>query len=251
MIDLLLYSYACIDWSFYFFISIEAICKIIAYGLIMPPRPSTKSNKSFKIRHYKLFRFLNRLFFLFQKEKRFKNDVDDINSTTTAINEEEDATEALHFKRNHRAYLNSFGNCFDAVSIISYWADIVLMIFKYPYLSLFKSLGALRPVRLLSVLPGTAVILKSLETSWDILLAVAGLVFFFLLLFALVGLVSFQGVFSRRCYYTNGDNSRKCIPLYSKSTDYNSDFVYSYSATRGAGPVLLGLSQWINRDRCI
>lgn len=111
--------------------------------------------------------------------------------------------------RYHRAYLNSFGNVMDMISMVSYWIDFVFMMYRYPYISLFKALGALRPLRLLSVLPGTAVILKSLETSWDILLAVSGLIFFFLLLFALIGLISFQGIFSRRCFYTTTDNTRK------------------------------------------
>jgi ABC-type antimicrobial peptide transport system permease subunit len=160
---------------------------------------------------------MNRLssLFLLGKEKISKNDIDDTNTTTTAIDED---VESIYFKRNHQAYLNSFGNCFDAVSIISYWADVVLMIFEYPYLSLFKSMGALRPVRLLSVLPGTAVILKSLETSWDIILAVTGLILFFLLLFALIGLISFRGVFSRRCYFTDNDNSRKAFYIFNIMT---------------------------------
>ncbi|EIE92076.1 hypothetical protein RO3G_16787 [Rhizopus delemar RA 99-880] len=93
------------------------------------------------------------------------------------------------------------------ISIISYWIDVILMAYGYPYLSLFKALGALRPIRLLSLLPGTAVILKSLELSWDLLLAVSGLILFFLLLFALLGLMSFQGTFSRRCYYTGDDDT--------------------------------------------
>ncbi|KAI7900056.1 Ion transport protein-domain-containing protein [Cokeromyces recurvatus] len=114
-------------------------------------------------------------------------------------------------KRNHCAYLNSFGNCFDTISIISYWIDFTLMIYRYPYLSLFKSLGAIRPIRLLSILPGTAVILKSLETSWDILLAVSGLILFFLIIFALFGLISYQGVLSRRCYFTDSENNLQLV----------------------------------------
>ncbi|CEP11360.1 hypothetical protein [Parasitella parasitica] len=152
-------------------ISIESICKIIAYGLIIPPRPPKLS-----------------------------------------LADQEDQDQASkNWKRNHYAYLNSFGNAFDAISVVGYWADLIVMVYKYPYLSLFKSLASLRPLRLLSMLRGTAVILKSLETSWDLLLAVSGLIFFFLLLFALVGLISFQGVFSRRCYYTDADNSLQLV----------------------------------------
>lgn len=64
---------------------------------------------------------------------------------------------SIPFKQNHRAYLNSFGNWFDIISIVCYWADFVLMYYEYPYLSLFKALGSIRPIHLLSVLPGTAV----------------------------------------------------------------------------------------------
>ncbi|KAI8338655.1 Ion transport protein-domain-containing protein [Chlamydoabsidia padenii] len=45
------------------------------------------------------------------------------------------------------------------------------------------------------------VILKSLETGWDLMLDVSGFLFFFLFMFAMLGLISFRGVFSRRCYY--------------------------------------------------
>ncbi|OAD00432.1 hypothetical protein MUCCIDRAFT_113913 [Mucor lusitanicus CBS 277.49] len=178
--------------------SIEAICKIIAYGLIIPPKPPTLASVN-------------------QQQQEDQEDL------------------IKSWKRNHYAYLNSFGNCFDTVSIISYWADLIIMVYKYPYLSLFKSLGAIRPIRLLSMLRGTAVILKSLETSWDILLAVSGLIFFFLLLFALVGLISFQGVFSRRCYYTADDSSLQLVQpaLYCSGYMNDTTVVGAYNVETG------------------
>lgn len=100
--------------------SIESICKIIAYGLIIPPKPPKLSS-------------------LDQQQQEDQEDL------------------IKNWKRNHYAYLNSFGNWFDTVSIISYWADLIIMVYKYPYLSFFKSLGAIRPIRLLSMLRGTAV----------------------------------------------------------------------------------------------
>ncbi|KAL9549481.1 hypothetical protein PS6_006058 [Mucor atramentarius] len=178
--------------------SIESICKIIAYGLIIPPKPPKLSS-------------------LDQQQQEDQEDL------------------IKNWKRNHYAYLNSFGNWFDTVSIISYWADLIIMVYKYPYLSFFKSLGAIRPIRLLSMLRGTAVILKSLETSWDILLAVSGLIFFFLLLFALVGLISFQGVFSRRCYYTAEDNSLQLVQpaLYCSGYRNDTTVVGAYNVETG------------------
>ncbi|KAI9307562.1 Ion transport protein-domain-containing protein [Cunninghamella echinulata] len=87
------------------------------------------------------------------------------------------------------------------ISLLCYWVDFGLMLYEYQYCSLFKAMGVLRPLKLLSILPGTAVILKSLETGWDLLLDVSGFLFFFMFLFALVGLVTFHGVFSRQCYF--------------------------------------------------
>lgn len=53
--------------------------------------------------------------------------------------------------------MNGFANAIDFVSIISYWIDLGLMVNGYPNCSVFKALGAARPLRLLSLLPGTAV----------------------------------------------------------------------------------------------
>ncbi|KAI8093916.1 Ion transport protein-domain-containing protein [Halteromyces radiatus] len=115
---------------------------------------------------------------------------------------------------HHKAYLNSFGNGLDFVSVICYWVDFGLMLYGYPYISIFKAMAATRPLRLLSVLPGTAVILKSLETGWDLMLDVSGFLFFFMFLFAMLGLISFRGVFSRQCYFfPDGSDQGKSTAL--------------------------------------
>ncbi|RCH90012.1 calcium channel protein, partial [Rhizopus stolonifer] len=214
--------------------SIEALCKIIAYGLIIPPRKPTLEKSSFN---------LNRIL---KRKPSVANTlkgsyIDPIKSPYDSSHlkyaseyqhaEEEDKDTNTIYVRNHYAYLNSFGNWFDAISIVSHWVDIILMAYEYPNLSLFKSLSAMRPVRLLSILPGTAVILKSLETSWDLLLAVTGLIFFFTILFALIGLISFNGVFSRRCYYTNAENILQLVepPKYCSGYLNNSVIVGAYN----------------------
>lgn len=53
-------------------------------------------------------------------------------------------------------------------------------------------------------------ILRSLLVSWDMLKDVLGFIFFFLVLFALIGLITFKGVFSRRCYAMQPDGQCKC-----------------------------------------
>lgn len=191
--------------------TLEMLCKIIAYGLLFPPSAKSKTPRFYQYAHWRF----PQLFQTFGStsptlnEEPMEGQTAGMSKSSTFIDDVD-----LQFTRNHRAYLNSFGNVVDMISVLSYWADFVLMMVEYPNLSLFKALGALRPIRLLSLLPGTAVILKSLETSWDILLAVSGLIFFFLLLFALLGLISFQGVFSRRCYVTSVDSSCKFFLLF-------------------------------------
>lgn len=119
----------------YLYFSIEAICKIIAYGFILSPT-LTRNHVYKSIIHQ---------FIYFQTPDSPSNQ------------------QANKKKPNHKAYMCSFGNFIDIVSIVSYWIDLSLMIEGYPYISLFKSLGAMRPIRLLSLLPGTAVSLTDIK----------------------------------------------------------------------------------------
>jgi hypothetical protein len=57
----------------------------------------------------------------------------------------------------HRPFLSNFGNWLDLISAICYWIDLALMMIGYTEISLFKGLGAARPLRLVGIIPGTAV----------------------------------------------------------------------------------------------
>jgi hypothetical protein len=57
----------------------------------------------------------------------------------------------------HRPYLSNFGNWLDIISVVCYWIDLALMEIGYNDISLFKGLGAARPLRLVGIIPGTAV----------------------------------------------------------------------------------------------
>ncbi|KAI7871731.1 Ion transport protein-domain-containing protein [Spinellus fusiger] len=119
-------------------------------------------------------------------------------------------------KHRHKAYLNCFGNVLDLISILCYWIDLGLMLNGYRTMTIFKTLGASRPLRLLYLFSGTAMIMESLEESLSLLLVVLGFFFFFLLLWSLIGLISFQGAFSRRCYALEetGEPTIVVPPLY-------------------------------------
>ncbi|KAI8977429.1 Ion transport protein-domain-containing protein [Mycotypha africana] len=210
------------------------VCKAVAFGFIVPPAAAegkqhqkgssaTKYNKLLSVllpKKLKQHIAVNTTKQATVYKNNISNNVtveeDEDGVVTSGILNSNSSKRRQKWKRNHRAYLCTFGNWFDAVSIFSYWADVILSVYEYPNLSLFKALGAMRPIRLLSMLRGTAVILRSLETSWQLILAVAGLILFFLVIFALLGLISFQGVFARRCYFTAEDSSLQLVepPLY-------------------------------------
>lgn len=60
----------------------------------------------------------------------------------------------------HRPYLSNFGNWLDIISVVCYWIDLALMEIDYNHISLFKGLGAARPLRLVGIIPGTAVSMR-------------------------------------------------------------------------------------------
>jgi hypothetical protein len=60
----------------------------------------------------------------------------------------------------HRPYLSNFGNWLDIISVICYWVDLALMKINYTDVSVFKGFGAARPLRLVGIIPGTAVSMK-------------------------------------------------------------------------------------------
>ncbi|CAO3675097.1 unnamed protein product [Umbelopsis ramanniana] len=121
----------------------------------------------------------------------------------------------------HRPYLSNFGNWLDIISVVCYWIDLALMEIDYNHISLFKGLGAARPLRLVGIIPGTAVIMQSLEASLQLLFNVFGFVFFFMLVFALIGVMTYKGAFMRACYQIDVDGnailaepSRMCSGYY-------------------------------------
>ncbi len=72
--------------------------------------------------------------------------------------------------RIYPPYFKSSWNRFDAMVIISYWIDLIIVLSGAYDIRLFRALSSLRPLRLLSMTPGLAVRhSKSFLTSEDIL----------------------------------------------------------------------------------
>ncbi|KAI9029793.1 Ion transport protein-domain-containing protein [Phycomyces nitens] len=192
--------------------SLEAIAKIIVYGLWIPPSRDNRVS-SFLAPIKNCIRRLGGLCRILPREEK----------------EEEIKTEP-----EHKAYLNKFGNVLDLISILCYWVDFGFMLHEYRYFTLFKTMGATRPLRLLLIFPGTAIIVKSLDESLGLLLVVLGFLFFFLLLWAMIGLISFQGVFSRRCYMLDSGGVSTYVepPTYCSGFYNGSDIIGPYNVIK-------------------
>ncbi|CAO3588343.1 unnamed protein product [Absidia cylindrospora] len=174
--------------------TLDCLIKILVYGLWIPPN----NKKSW----YQLFvQPTITLLTLPWKRRHPRQDDPDESNIISSSPSPSQPTSTTFPSVHHKAYLSSFGNVLDCIAVICYWIDLGIMLHGYKYCSVFKAMAATRPLRLLSFLPGTAVILKSLETGWDLMLDVSGFLFFFMFLFAMVGLISFRGVFSRQCYH--------------------------------------------------
>ncbi|KAI8140598.1 Ion transport protein-domain-containing protein [Fennellomyces sp. T-0311] len=195
--------------------TIEALCKIIVYGFWVPPDEAQRQSWIYRI----IRSFSRRI-------------------TTPSDKATDDAASGDYGKRkkfSHRAYFSGFANTIDLIAIVAYWVDLGLMVHEYRFCSLFKALSAMRPLRLLCIFRGTATIMRSLLVSWDMLKDVVGFVLFFLLLFALIGLVSFKGVFSRRCFAVNASGEQIIVdpPQYCSGYYNGSDVLGAYNVHTG------------------
>ncbi|KAM0322822.1 hypothetical protein ACHAQA_009163 [Verticillium albo-atrum] len=69
----------------------------------------------------------------------------------------------------------------------------------------FRMISCLRILRLLALTNGTAIILRSLKKAAPLLVRIAFLIFFFWLLFAIIGVQSFKSSLSRQCVWLDPD----------------------------------------------
>ncbi|KAI7905468.1 Ion transport protein-domain-containing protein [Cokeromyces recurvatus] len=111
------------------------------------------------------------------------------------------------------AFLRHSWNRIDFVSIIAYWIDLILLlthqeiIGDYRRILVFKTLSALILFRLLNLTDGSKVILNSLKKAAPLLVNVLFFVLFFFVIFAIVGVQSFEGSFKRHCVWHDPNNA--------------------------------------------
>ncbi|KAK9722726.1 hypothetical protein K7432_002447 [Basidiobolus ranarum] len=98
-----------------------------------------------------------------------------------------------------RAYLRHSFQRIDFVVVVSFWVNLILLFTGHGRFTVFSALCALRPFRLISMTSGSWTILRSLKKSAPVLVNVTLFLLSFFLLFGIIGVVSFEGSFDRRC----------------------------------------------------
>ncbi|KAL9052768.1 MAG: hypothetical protein Q9162_005188 [Coniocarpon cinnabarinum] len=123
-----------------------------------------------------------------------------------AANFASDSRHASRVRLAHRAFLRHSFNRLDFVAVVCYWVNFLLAISgleEQHHVHIFRMLGCLRILRLLSLTSGTSIILRSLKKAAPMLLNVALLISFFWLLFAIVGVQSFKSSLRRNCVWVD------------------------------------------------
>ncbi|KAF9116172.1 calcium channel protein [Mortierella sp. AM989] len=96
-------------------------------------------------------------------------------------------------------FLRHTFNRIDLIAVICYWIDIILMAAGIQHVYFFKTIAAMRTLRLLNITPGSSTILHSLKKSAPLLVNILLFIVFFFIIFSIIGVQTFKGSFSRRC----------------------------------------------------
>ena len=92
----------------------------------------------------------------------------------------------------------------------AYWINFALVetnAFGSQHIDVFRMLSCLRIYRLLGITSGTTTILRSLKKAAPMLINVAFFVFFFWIIFSIIGVQAFKSSFRRHCVWTDPTGS--------------------------------------------
>ncbi|KAK9681331.1 calcium channel protein [Basidiobolus ranarum] len=113
-----------------------------------------------------------------------------------------------------RAYLRHSFQRIDFVVVVSFWINLVLLFTGHGRFTVFSALSALRPFRLISMTSGSWTILRSLKKSAPVLANVTLFLLCFFLLFGIIGVISFEGSFDRRCVAADIPSNPETVEQY-------------------------------------
>ncbi|KAL1865499.1 calcium channel protein [Diaporthe australafricana] len=202
-----------IDWAiFCLFVifSIELIARIIVSGFVLNAAEYSTIDRQRGVKAAVVDRY--RTVFQPQRQKSVKKPPQDYGPSTfqrsvTFLHGHslpQTIEEQQRYQLARRAFLRHGFNRLDFVAVVAFWISFVIGITgaeKRHHLYVFRMLSCLRIVRLLALTKGNAVILRSLKRAAPLLLRVSFLIGFFWLVFAIIGVQSFQGSLSRQCTF--------------------------------------------------
>ncbi|KAF8927182.1 calcium channel protein [Dissophora ornata] len=96
-------------------------------------------------------------------------------------------------------FLRHTFNRIDMLAVSCYWIDFILMMLGVQHIYFFKTIAAMRTLRLLNITSGSSTILQSLKKSAPLLVNIALFIAFFFFIFSIIGVQAFKGSLSRHC----------------------------------------------------
>ncbi|KAF9195928.1 calcium channel protein [Haplosporangium sp. Z 11] len=102
-------------------------------------------------------------------------------------------------------YLRHTFNRIDFIAVLCYWIDFALMMAGVHNVYVFKTIAAMRTLRLLNITSGSATILHSLKKSAPLLVNIVLFIAFFFIIFSIIGVQAFKGSMSRRCVWASDE----------------------------------------------
>ncbi|KAG0053161.1 calcium channel protein [Gryganskiella cystojenkinii] len=102
-------------------------------------------------------------------------------------------------------FLRHTFNRIDFIAVLCYWIDFCLMMAGVQHIYFFKTVAAMRTLRLLNITAGSATILHSLKKSAPLLVNIALFIAFFFIIFSIIGVQAFKGSLSRRCVNSSNE----------------------------------------------
>ena len=111
---------------------------------------------------------------------------------------------AMGFIRDKNTYLRDAWNWLDFIVVVIAWISVLPGVSN---LSSLRTFRVLRPLRTLSTIPGMKTIIKSIMASCKQLANVLMLWVFVFMLFGIIGLQLFSGVFAGRCYLIKSNST--------------------------------------------
>ncbi|KAI0073340.1 hypothetical protein K474DRAFT_1666711 [Panus rudis PR-1116 ss-1] len=130
----------------------------------------------------------------------FKSDNDDILSLPFRLS----VQRSRQMTERNLPYLRQSWNRVDFVAILGFWVCFALAMTGVErgdyHIGIFRALSVLRTARLLAITSGTTTIMQSLKTARPLLASVAYFVLFAMILFSIIGILSFKGSLKRTCH---------------------------------------------------